>query len=134
MVCILCDSKTITTNSRGSKTEPSRWRRHTCTRCAAVFTTRETIEYSGSYSVRRADGRPEQFNTDMLYASILDAVAHRAAKFTDARALTNTVLARIHASKRLTLDIRVLTETVGDVLIRFDRSAYMRYISIRSGK
>jgi transcriptional regulator NrdR family protein len=130
MVCLLCDSNTNTTNSRYTPTNASRWRRHTCPRCSGVFTTRETIDFDNSYQIRR-DKKLEVFCRDKLFVSILDAVAHRPNKYTDARALTETILANVAKQKRLIVDIRTLVEIAGSVLIKFDRAAYARYISIR---
>jgi transcriptional regulator NrdR family protein len=131
MVCLLCDSTTKTTNSRYTPTNASRWRRNTCTRCAAVFTTRETIDYDNSYQVRLSDSHTEPFCRDKLYISVLDALAHRPDSYTDARMITDTILANITKQKRLIIDTNMLIEISGSVLIRFDRSAYSRYISIR---
>lgn len=81
----------------------------------------------GSYS----SSNETTFCTDKLYVSVLDAVSHRDHKYTDARSITDTILAKIISQNRPVIKRNDLVQVAADILRRFDRTAYVRYISMR---
>lgn len=128
MVCILCDSKTKTTNSRYSNKLRQTWRRHTCLRCSAIFTTREYIDMPTSYRV--SDTRSNDmsiFDRDKLFLSIARALEHRQNYIPEASAITNTVVAKLIAKNRPIFDRTELIETVSSVLHHFSPAAATIY-------
>lgn len=130
MVCILCDSKTKTSNSRYMKKNGNTWRRRTCPRCHAVFTTRETIAMDVSYRVTKSDGTIKPFYREHLLMSVLDATKHLTGYLETSIALTDTICGTLLASKRLQLSTDDIITQSALVLKRFDHSAYLRYITL----
>jgi len=130
MVCILCDSKTKTTNSRYMRSFRHTWRRHTCIRCFAVFTTRETVDMAHSYRVEQLDGSLVIFSRDQLLLSIYEALAYRKDAGTSCSMITETILASIQKNHRLIVPRNELIDTAKTVIKRFDRTAYVRYVSM----
>lgn len=108
------------------------WRRHTCPRCSAAYTTREHVEYSISYRLQRADGSFRPLSRDELFVMLLDSLDHRKSAINDASALTDTVLGAVYANKRLVVPEDAFHELVADTVRRFDRTAYVKYISKRA--
>lgn len=131
MVCTLCDSKTFISNSRYRRSNKQTWRRHTCRRCSAVYTTRESIDMSYSYRVEKRDGGHEPFSSDKLYVSVLESLQPSSDRYLVARQLTDTVLAQIVDSKRLIIPIDKLTSTVYTTLKRFDNRSGILYAAKR---
>ena len=130
MVCILCDSKTKTSNSRFMRSFRHTWRRHTCTRCSAVFTTRETVDMAQSYRVEDSDGQLAVFSRDKLYLSVYEALKHRDDAIASSTMLVETIIATIQKHNRLLLSREELINTIATVVKRFDKTAYVRYISM----
>jgi transcriptional regulator NrdR family protein len=130
MVCILCDSKTKTTNSRYMRSFRHTWRRHTCTRCFAVFTTRETVDMAHSYRIEQHDGSLVVFSRDKLLMSVYEALAHRKDAGTSSSIITESILAVIQKHHRLLIPRNELVDTAKVVIKRFDRTAYVRYVSM----
>ena len=156
MVCIYCGSKTQVTNSRHQKRHNNVWRRRECLNCHAVFTTEESVEYSGSIVVRsdhsagtsRGKGSRKAtravtglsepsgrihtsmtpFSRDKLYVSVLKCLGHRAAAVEDATALTSTIIARLLLqTDNGALTSTIIIDTTHEVLYRFDRAAAVQY-------
>ena len=130
MVCILCDSKTKTTNSRFMRSFRHTWRRQTCTRCNAVFTTRETVDMAQSYRVEAEDGQLAVFSRDRLFLSVYDALRHRDDAVASSTMLVETIIANIQKHNRLLVPRDELITTVATVIKRFDKTAYVRYVSM----
>ena len=106
------------------------WRRHTCTRCSAVFTTRETVDMAQSYRVEDSDGQLAVFSRDKLYLSVYEALKHRDDAITSSTMLVETILATIQKHNRLLLSRDELINTISAVVKRFDKTAYVRYVSM----
>jgi transcriptional regulator NrdR family protein len=106
------------------------WRRHTCKRCFAVFTTRESVDMSQSYRIELNDGSLVNFSRDKLYLSIYDAVIHRSDSITESSILTDTIVAAVQKRGRLLMQRKDLIEMATTVLRRFDKTAYVRYVSL----
>jgi transcriptional regulator NrdR family protein len=127
MVCILCDSKTKTTNSRYRPAARQTWRRHTCTRCSAVFTTRESVEPEQSFRVVSADGTMSALSRDRLFLSIYQCVAHRPDGVTEAGTLTTTVLRQVIDRHSLIVRTTDLVDTTFVAIKRFSSAAASIY-------
>ena len=132
MVCILCDSKTKTSNSRSNSDHHQTWRRHTCKRCSAVFTTRETIDMAISYRVEQVDGSIRPFSRDTLFLSVLEALKHRPSHIEDAAALTLTIISKVQSLRRLIIGRDELFEISASVLRRYNIGVSQIYKSRHS--
>lgn len=128
MVCIYCGAKTRITNSRPQKRLLQTWRRHTCTRCHAVFTTHEQADLSGSLRVRFPDGSLKPYERMILLLSIYEALGHRSDALEAAKALEATITARLLkmalGAKLTRLDIVVAAH---DSLRHFDHAGAVSY-------
>jgi transcriptional regulator NrdR family protein len=155
MVCIYCGGKTQVTNSRHQRRINQNWRRRECQNCHAVFTTEETVDYSGSIVVRpavapatsgsatgRSKSKPttaspthvakhtptQPFSRDKLFASLLKCLGHRATAIDDASALTATVIGKLTATgaKASITPTDIIIMAV-QTLERFDTAAAVQY-------
>lgn len=52
MTCPFCNSPTKIYNSRSTHGKTQTWRRHICTTCERVFTTRERVDWTGVTTVK----------------------------------------------------------------------------------
>src|ERR1039458_7397730 len=96
MVCIYCRSKTQVTNSRHLIRSNGTWRRRTCTKCSALFTTNEIAQYNMLWAVRDPlSGNLEPFERDKLFLSVHDSCGHRKSAISDAAGLTDTVIDKL---------------------------------------
>lgn len=130
MVCTMCDSKTRTSNSRFMSRGIYVWRRRTCPRCHSVFTTHENVDMKRSHRVQDTDGKLDQFVREKLFLSIYESLRHRQEAISDASGITDTTISKILAEKRLIIPKDRIVEITSSVLRRFDRAAYIRYISM----
>lgn len=129
MVCILCDSKTKTSNTRTMSRGYQKWRRHTCLRCSAVFTTREVADMSISYRFQQLDGTLVAFSRDAVFLSILDAVRHLPENISIAGELTATIIAQIQDQKRLLVTRENVIEACTDALRHYNLGSSQIYRS-----
>src|SRR5579862_8809508 len=106
MVCVYCGSETKVTNSRLQKRNNQVWRRRQCVVCQAVFTTHESIELESALSVDKK-GRSEPFLPDLLLKELMMSLNHRKDVYKPAD----------------------ISKTTAEVLKRFDKRAYLRYVS-----
>ena len=117
------------TNSRRQVRNNQIWRRRQCLACGAIFTTHEAIELESALSVRK-DGRPEPFLPDLLLNELMQALKHRDDAYTASREVLGTIIKRLLRLPQkpvfLTSDI---TSVTTEVLKRFDKRAYLRYIA-----
>lgn len=128
MVCIYCHSKTRISNSRPSRKTMTVWRRHQCTQCRAIFTTRETPDLINSLRVKTASGNLTPFLRDKLFVSVFLSVSHRKTALSDATGLTDTILANILTLKHSgVITIAEIIELSSKTLKRFDLAAYVHY-------
>jgi len=133
MVCIYCSAKTRISNSRRQLRSNNVWRRRNCTRCGAIFSTSEQVDYEKSIVVQSTDGRLSPFLRDKLFASIYRSCQHRPSCLTDTVGLTATVTARVwRLSQHGKLESIVLARTTLEVLTRFDRAAAVSYAAFHS--
>lgn len=127
MVCILCDSKTKTTNSRYRSSLRQTWRRHTCNRCQAVYTTREIVDLEQSYRVIDQDGQMQPLSRDELFLSIYDCMRHRSNAITESAALTTTVIAKLINQHMLRIPVVSIIDETHQTLRRFNRGVATIY-------
>lgn len=99
-----------------------------CTHCHTMFTTRETVDYSGSIVVSKNSGHLEPFSRDKLFLSIYDSLRHRKSALRDATALCETVISRLLPLQvQGELKITVITGETDKILKRFDKAAATHY-------
>ncbi len=128
MVCIYCDTKLFTTNSRAQKRLPGTWRRRSCPGCNAVITTTETIDYPTALIVKRPSNALEAFSRDKLFLSLYECLKHRKTALKDATMLTDTVISKILArTQQAQITSIDIVAAATEVLKRFDRAASVQY-------
>jgi transcriptional repressor NrdR len=77
MFCINCfNPSTAVANSRPHKKRPSVWRRRSCGKCGAVFTTHERPSLADNKTITLSDGSEDTFNLGKLTISISKAFHH----------------------------------------------------------
>ena len=106
------------------------WRRHTCKRCYAVFTTRETVDMAQSYRVEQPDGSLDVFSRDWLFLSVYEALRHKDDALAHSTIVTETIMASLQKRNRLLITREELISNVSTVIKRFDRTGYVRYVSM----
>lgn len=130
MVCIYCGGETQVVNSRHQKKSNQVWRRRRCVACFGVFTSYETADLASSLVYKRDLTHIEPFQRDRLFISIYEACRHRQTAQTDARALTDTILARLQGKTAdASVERRQLVSVSSEVLKRFDKAAYSAYLA-----
>lgn len=78
MFCINCFHPTTrVANSRPHKKRPSVWRRRTCPKCHATFTTYERPSLAENKKVTLPSGKTDLFNLGRLVISISGAFTHQ---------------------------------------------------------
>jgi transcriptional regulator NrdR family protein len=128
MVCIYCGSKTKVGNSRSSVKTHSTWRRRECLGCHSVFTTRETVDYSGALRVRDQNGRLEPFQREKLVISLHNSLSHRKTAISDATALTDTIITRlVSLQQKGIIQIEQIKSSTLSTLKQFDQPAASHY-------
>lgn len=122
MVCPYCNHETQVSNSRHQKRTNSVWRRRCCTNCGIVFTTHEKADLATSTVVQKRAQVLEPLNRDKLFISIYESCKHRPTALQDARALTETIIARTLTSQSAEgiVTLASLTESVTQTLQNFD--------------
>lgn len=93
-----------------------------------IFTTEETVDYSGSWRVKRPKGALEPFQRDKLLLSVYRSCQHRETALADSQGLTDTIIARLsqHIRDGL-LDRQLIIQTTIVALNRFDNAASTHY-------
>jgi transcriptional repressor NrdR len=127
MICIYCGCDTRVVNSRLQKRSNQVWRRRSCKRCGAVFTTHEAIDLSSTLLVV-VGGVPKPFVADMLFTELLMAMSHRKNSYLDAREATSTVIKKLLElpGKPLYLPSQI-SLVASEVLKKLDWRAHLRY-------
>lgn len=128
MVCVYCGFKTEVVNSRPQFRSNQIWRRRRCLGCQSVFTTEESVRYSGSWRVRYPDGSFKPFVRDKLLLSVHRSCLHRKNALADAQDLTDTVIVKLSGkSDQGLLDVGLIINTVLEILKRFDKAAHVHF-------
>ncbi len=129
MVCIYCGGETKVTNSRLQKRNNQVWRRRQCLVCQSVFTTHEAVELETALSVEQAGGY-KPFLPDLLLKELMSALQDRKDAYTASREVLGTIVRKL-----LTLPQKPvfkpgdISKTTAQVLKRFDRRAYLRFVA-----
>ncbi len=130
MVCIYCGGETQVVNSRLQKKSNQVWRRRRCLACQGVFTSYERADLAASLVFQRDKKHLEPFQRDKLFLSVYESVRHRKTAETDARALTDTILAKLRTKTQVaSVDRSTLVSVSSEVLKRFDKAAYTAYLA-----
>jgi transcriptional repressor NrdR len=129
MVCVYCGSNTRIINSRHQTRNNGTWRRRTCLKCAATFTTSETAQYEQLWVV--SDDKTNNLNSferDKLFISLYDSCRHRKTAQKDATELTDTVINKLlrHGNTG-SLAKNQLRDVAYSVLKAFDKVAAVHY-------
>ena len=128
MVCVQCGGKTSVENSRPQVRTNRVWRRRQCQACNTVFTTEESIDYSGSWRVKYPNGSLRPFVRDKLLLSLNRSCQHRKTALTDAQGLTDTVIKKLLTQ---TDDGIINSQSIIQItqvsLNRFDKAASVHY-------
>ena len=128
MVCIHCGGKTHTINSRLQKRANQVWRRRQCQACGAVFTTKESADYTAAWRVSHKTGDLEPFQRDKLFLSLYQACGHRSTAQSDASGLTDTIIAKLLTSEPSGVIKSTRITSVAQVALnRFDKAASSYY-------
>lgn len=135
MICPFClHEKTDIYNSRKTNGGATIWRRRRCLECDKAFTTQEHFDPSGIWKVRSGK-KTRSYSRATLLMSILRACDHRSNQDDAAWYLFENVEQKLapllDEKQQLTTD--AITQTVGEVLKRFDVAAYVKYISSHQG-
>jgi transcriptional repressor NrdR len=127
MKCPYCSSSSFVTNSRKTTKGFQIWRRRTCSVCAQVWTTVESVNSATTYSVEYPNKRSGSFQRDILFLSIKDALHHRKDAVKAAGYVTSTVLGKIYSQNRTKLPVSLLIELTLGVLKNYDATAAAVY-------
>jgi transcriptional repressor NrdR len=129
MVCIYCGSETKVINSRLQKRSNNVWRRRNCLACSATITTHEAADLSTTLLVETKNGAIEPFLLLKLSESLLDALNERKDAYAAATELSQTIVQQLlkHPRRDAFKTIGLSTMTA-DVLSRFNKEAYLRYV------
>lgn len=132
MKCPFCFNTTKIYNSRSHKTTHETWRRHRCTRCASVFTTRETIDWSTVTTVKSSNGTSD-YSFGTLLSSILTATSMASLPATTAIELANTVQQQLVTEMFFNQSLQKsqkITDTCISVLSRYDKNVAVHYSNV----
>ena len=105
-------------------------RRRVCNECGAKFTTVERVQMR-DLSVRKSNGKLENFDREKLKRSILIACRNRDVKEEQVEKLVTSIHRRLETE---TADDSVSSELVGqmvsDSLLNLDPIAFVRFVSV----
>ena len=95
MVCIYCGNNTKVTNSRLKKADNKTWRRRFCLECSSIFTTIESVQFSGSITVEDTKKRLSPFHASRLYNDILNSTKGYDNRFEIVDYIVSTITSKI---------------------------------------
>ena len=131
MVCIYCENKTEVSNSRAKAHTPSVWRRRTCKKCVAQFTTTELPDYTKALLVETYGSKKHMpFSRDKLFLSLHKSLGHRGDALNSSTALVNTVIGRLLNKKYVvngSVTTKIISKVAYEVLKRYDPLAATTY-------
>jgi transcriptional regulator NrdR family protein len=105
------------------------WRRRECVVCQSVFTTHESVELESALSVS-INGQNTPFMPDLLLKELMLALQDRKDVYTASREVLGTIVRKLLALPQKPLyQPQDISKTTADVLKRFDRRAYLRYLA-----
>lgn len=128
MVCIYCKSKTQVTNSRPQKRLNHIWRRRSCLKCGAVFTSTEKPDLFSSLRVLSKNNQLIPFEKERLFISIFQSLGHRKDALAASVSLTDTITAKLlKTAKKACISRSEIISITYDTLNRFDKPAAVHY-------
>ena len=128
MNCIYCNKNTKVINSRHQKRPNNVWRRRHCKNCKSTFTSVESPKLDTSLLFIKKNEAPEPFLRDKLLVSIYKCLLHRKTAQTDATALTDTVISKVHSnSNKVAINRDLVVNIVIDTLSKFDKPSAVQY-------
>ncbi len=131
MRCPYCNSsESQVKDSRPDTEDATIRRRRVCNDCGAKFTTVERVQMR-DLTVRKNNGKLEQFDREKLKRSILVACRNRDVKEEQVEKLVTSIHRRLETE---TVDDTVSSELVGqmvsDSLLNLDPIAFVRFVSV----
>lgn len=97
--------------------------------CKAIFTTHEAIDLTQALLVD-SGGSVRPFLPDLLFTDVLLALQDRKDCYVEAREVTHTVIQKLlKNSQKISLSPVFISKTTAEVLKRFDKRGWLRYIS-----
>lgn len=104
-------------------------RRRECQVCGERFTTREKVEVTPLWVIKR-DGRRELFNRDKVLRGMLIACEKRPVELDQLQAIASDVERELYRRFDNEVESRVIGEMVMERLQRVDQVAYVRFASV----
>jgi len=104
-------------------------RRRECQVCGERFTTREKVEVTPLWVIKR-DGRRELFNRDKVLRGMLIACEKRPVELAQLQAIASEVERELYRRFDNEVESRVIGEMVMERLQRVDQVAYVRFASV----
>jgi len=104
-------------------------RRRECQVCGERFTTRERVEVTPLWVIKR-DGRRELFNRDKVLRGMLTACEKRPVELDRLQAIASEIERELHRRYDNEVESRVIGEMVMERLQRVDQVAYVRFASV----
>lgn len=93
-----------------------------------MYTSIESPDYSYSIVVNKPKSKVEAFSRDKLLITVFDSLKHRKSAYSDAAALTDTVIAKVlNAISGPGVDLKVITTITEQTLRNFDYAAATHY-------
>jgi transcriptional regulator NrdR family protein len=102
------------------------WRRHSCPSCKAIFTSHEKADFNSTLRVRKNE-LLEPFNGEILLIDVFQCLSHRKTAQSDARELTDTIVAKLLPCKDGIISVQKIIHTAQKVIERFDKAAGVYY-------
>lgn len=129
MVCVYCGGDTKVTNSRLQRRNNHVWRRRQCLACGSIFTTHESVELESALSVDNL-GMLKPFLPDLLLKELMQALRHRKDVYTASGEVLATIVRNLLLLPQKPVFMPTdISQISGEVLKRFDRRAYLRYVA-----
>lgn len=93
-----------------------------------MFTSIESPDYSYSLVVNKPRSKVEAFSRDKLLITVFDSLKHRKSAYSDAAALTDTIIAKVlNAISGPGVDLKEITIITEQTLSDFDHAAATHY-------
>ena len=129
MICIYCGGETKVINSRHQKRNNQVWRRRQCLVCQSVLTTHEAVELESALSVNE-HGVLRPFLPDLLLKELMSALQDRKDAYTASGEVLATIIRKLLDLPQKPVYLpRDISKTTAEVLKRFDKQAYLRYLA-----
>jgi transcriptional repressor NrdR len=129
MICIYCGGDTRVINSRHQRRNNQVWRRRQCLVCGSVLTTHEAVELESALSVND-HGALRPFLPDLLLKELMMALQNRKDAYTASSEVLATIIRKLLSLPQKPVYLpRDISKTTAEVLKRFDKQAYLRFVA-----